>query len=117
MTRLGLGIVGCGHVAEVAHLPALARVPEIELVGIAEADPRRAARAAEHAPVHPSVERLLADPRVEAVAVLVPPAGHVAAAGAALDAGRHVLVEKPLALTVEDAASLVERATAAGSWP
>ena len=114
MTRLGLGIVGCGHVAEVAHLPALARVPEIELVGIAEADPGRASRAAAHAPVFASVEALLEDPRVEAVAVLVPPAGHHAVAAAALDAGRHVLVEKPLALTVEDASSLAERAAAAG---
>ncbi|HEX8119953.1 MAG TPA: Gfo/Idh/MocA family oxidoreductase [Solirubrobacteraceae bacterium] len=114
MSPLGLGIVGCGHVAEVAHLPALARVPSVEVVAVFDADRSRAARAAGGATVHGSLGALVADPRVEAVAVLVPPSDHLPVAAAALDAGRHVLVEKPLALRTSDAEELVARATVAG---
>jgi predicted dehydrogenase len=115
MKPIGLGIVGCGHVAEVAHLPALARVPSVEVVAVADADGARAAAAAgPGATVHPSVEALVADPRVEAVAVLVPPREHRAVTEAALAAGRHVLVEKPLALDAADADALVRAASDAG---
>src|SRR5437660_8020226 len=82
-----LGVVGCGHVAEVVHLPVLARVPEIEVVALADRDGPRLARVAQRFGVparHVVAAALVADPRVEAVAVCVPPTEHAEVAGAAL---------------------------------
>ena len=85
------------------------------LVAVADANPAvAAAQAAEHGVAARSVEEILADPAVEAVAVAVPAAQHHEVAGAALDAGKHVFVEKPLSLVVADAEDLCRRADAAG---
>ncbi len=108
-----LGVVGCGAVARWRHLPALRRVEEIEVVAVADPDPARGADVAERFGVprrYTDAQRLVEDPDVEAVAVCVPPAAHVEVALAALDAGKHVLVEKPLAASLEDAERLAERA-------
>src|SRR5438270_12767855 len=92
-----LAIVGCGFVTVDRHLPALRHVPEIDVVALADLDPRRAAEAAESFGLDAAtleVERLLAAPEVDAVAVCTPPASHVELALAALDAGKHVFLEK-----------------------
>ncbi len=107
---LRLGIVGCGWVALDRHLPALAHVPEVDVVALADLDPAALSRAGSLAPRarrFPSAEALAADPDVDAVAVTVPPAAHLDVALAALAAGKHVLVEKPLAASLEDADTLV----------
>ena len=108
-----LGIVGCGFVTVDRHLPALRHVPEIEVVALADLAPRRAAEAAESFGLDAAtleVERLLAAPEVDAVAVCTPPASHVELALAALDAGKHVFLEKPLAPSLEEADRLIARA-------
>jgi predicted dehydrogenase len=110
---LGIGVVGCGFVARDRHLPALRRVIEGRLVAVADRDATARAAAAEAfgAPrEYSDAAQLLADPAVEAVAVCVPAGAHVQVAIAALDAGKHVLVEKPLALSLDDADRLIERA-------
>ena len=112
-----LGLVGCGEVARQCHLPALARVPEVRVVALADAEPHRleaAAAAVPEASRHGSAEALVADPAVEAVAVLVPPVGHRDVAATVLDAGRALFVEKPLALSLREADDLVERGRRAG---
>ena len=112
---LRLGIVGCGWVALDRHLPALAHAPEVTVVALADVDPQALERAAAFAPGarrFSSAEALADDPTVEAVAVTVPPAGHVEVALAALDAGKHVFVEKPLATSLEEADTLVAAAEA-----
>jgi predicted dehydrogenase len=107
-----LGIVGCGYVTLDRHLPALRHVPEIEVVALADAVPERAVEAARRAPRARAVavEMLLVDDDVEAVAVCTPPATHADLAIAALDAGKHVFLEKPVAPTLEEADRIVERA-------
>ena len=113
----GLGIVGCGWVTANRHLPALTRVRELEVVALADVDAEAVDALAARFGVHArygGVGQLLEDPRVEAVAVCVPPSAHVEVALAALEAGKHVFVEKPLALTLEDADRLVEQAARAG---
>jgi predicted dehydrogenase len=110
---LRLGVVGCGAVARERHLPALARVDGIEVVALADVDPAALAATAQRFGVarrHPTAPALAADPEVEAVAVCTPPATHVAAALAALDAGKHLFVEKPLAVTLAEADALLQRA-------
>jgi myo-inositol 2-dehydrogenase / D-chiro-inositol 1-dehydrogenase len=113
-----LGVVGCGYVAEHVHLPVLSRLREVDVVALADRHAARLLRVAERFGVrsaYADVDELVADPAVEAVGVLVPPADHAEVAVAALDAGRHVLVEKPVAASAGDADRLVERAaTSAG---
>lgn len=108
---LGVGLVGCGEVVERHHLPALAHVRELELVALACDDPSSLERLATRAGVarrYPDHVALLVDPAVEVVGVCVPAEWHVEVAGAALAAGRHVLIEKPPALTLDDWDVLIE---------
>jgi predicted dehydrogenase len=106
-----LGIVGCGYVTLDRHLPALRHVPEIEVVAVADAVPERAAEAARRAGARAvDVDTLFGDGLVEAVAVCTPPATHAELALAALAAGKHLFLEKPLAPSLEEADRIVERA-------
>jgi predicted dehydrogenase len=102
-------VIGCGHVATVAHLPVLSRLPEVDVVAVCDRDPERLA-AAGVARRYSDASELIADPSVEAVGVFLPPADHAASAIAALEAGKHVLVEKPLALSLREADDMVESA-------
>jgi predicted dehydrogenase len=116
---LRVALVGCGEVCEHKHLPALQRVHGVNVVAVADVDTARAARVADRFGIRhrfSNVDALL-DARVaDAIGVLVPPADHVPVALAALDAGCHVLVEKPLALSLDEADRLVAAArTATGS--
>jgi predicted dehydrogenase len=85
--------------------------PELELAALCERDESRAAAFSERmpgVPVHSDFEAVLEDPTIDAVIVATPPRTHRALAGAALEAGKHVLVEKPLARTLAEAVELVE---------
>jgi len=107
-----LGIIGCGYVTFDRHLPALRHVPEIEVVALADAVAERAAEAARRWPEARAVDvdALLGDGLVDAVAVCTPPATHAELALAALDAGKHLFLEKPLAPSLEEADRIVARA-------
>jgi len=103
---LGIGIVGCGRAAAELHLPALARTPIATATAAFDLDRVTLTQVAERYSIprrHASVDDLLADPAVAAVIVCTPPATHAEIALAAVAAGKHVLVEKPLALLPEDA--------------
>jgi myo-inositol 2-dehydrogenase / D-chiro-inositol 1-dehydrogenase len=112
MPPLGVGLVGCGRVARRHHLDALRRAPDVRPVAVHDVDPA-AMGAMDGLRAHPSLEALLADPEVEVVAVCVPAQAHAEVAIAALQAGRHVFVEKPLAPTVADARRIEDAARAA----
>lgn len=110
-------MVGCGRIAGLRHLPALAAVPEARVVAVADVHAGRLRSVADEHRIerrYAGHEQLLADPDVDAVAVLVPAALHAEVALAALDAGKHVFLEKPLALDLIDADRIVERAAASG---
>ncbi len=91
--------------------------PEFRLMGICELDE---ARAADFRRRHPGIwierdlDAALEDPRIEAVAIATPPHTHYNLVRRALEAGKHVLVEKPLARTAEEAAALIELADRSG---
>ena len=112
--RLRLGVAGLGR-AFTLMLPTLAAHPRIELV--AAADPRPEARerfAAEYgAHVHDSVAALCADDAVEAVYVATPHQHHAEHVIAAARERKHVLVEKPMALSLEEAGAMIDAASAA----
>ena len=104
----GVGIVGCGAIASIAHLPAL-RGLGVPIVGAADLDASRREAVAARFSIerrYASFDELVADPAVDVVAVCVPPQAHVEVALAALAAGKHVLVEKPVALDLEEAERL-----------
>lgn len=109
--RLGVGIIGCG-VGQL-HLRGFTHEPRAHVVAIAGLDQDRChelARAFGVPNVYREYQQLLADPAVEAVTVAVPNALHYPVALAALQAGKHVLVEKPLAPSVEEGQQIIDAA-------
>ena len=112
--KLRIGVVGLGR-AFTVMLPTFMRDPRVALV--AAADPRAEARtrfAADlSAKVYETVEALCADRTVEIVYVATPHQHHAAHVIAAARSGKHVLVEKPMALTLSDCAAMITAASAA----
>ena len=111
---LGVGIIGWGNAARLFHAPFIGLVPGLELRAVATS--RRAAVAAElpALTLHDSLDALLADPQIDLVVVATPHHLHAPHALAALAAGKHVVVEKPLAATAAEAATVFARAREAG---
>lgn len=108
---LRAGVVGTGFVGAV-HVQAL-RLLGVEVAGIVGSSPERAA-AKGLAPVYPSLEALLADGRVDVVHITTPNHLHHPQVEQALGAGKHVVCEKPLALTSDESAELLRLAQASG---
>lgn len=108
-----VGVIGCGRVAEFFHLPALTSLPETEVVAVADVDVTRLNRVAERFHIehrYTDFQALLRQAALDVVAVCVPAPAHASVALAALDAGKHLLIEKPLALSLDDCDQLIERA-------
>lgn len=116
MAGVGVGIVGYGYWGvNLARNVVAAR--GVELVGIADPRAWRRDRAQEDHPAVPryeSVELLLDQPEVEAVMLATPASTHTALGLQVMAAGRHVLIEKPLALDTSSAAALVDEAESKG---
>jgi len=107
---LRLALVGCGIIAETHHAPQLHTLPAFELVAAIDVDARRRAAVASKfgiAQHYDDLETALKHTAIDAVAILTPPATHVALALTAINAGKHVFIEKPLALTLEDCERLI----------
>jgi predicted dehydrogenase len=107
--RLRVGVLGCGQIAQAAHFEACRRARNAELYAIcdvAEDLLRRMAIVHEPAMAYRDYDQMLADPRVDAVVVAIADQFHVAAARRAIEAGKHVLVEKPLGVSVEEVEGL-----------
>ena len=112
MTRLGLAIIGLGPASE-PHVKALAELSDvIDVRWAARRSPARLAAFAAQAsfPTTTDITAAIHDPAVGAVLVLTPPFAHLEIAEQALAAGKHVLVEKPLEVTLDRAVALVHRA-------
>jgi predicted dehydrogenase len=107
MTSLGVGVVGAGRFARFMT-GAVADLPDVHLVAVADSDPSRAADLASALGARALTrwEDLLTDPEVAVVAVTTPPSSHATIARAALEAGRHVMCEKPLATDAASAADV-----------
>jgi len=105
---LSFGLVGTGYWADVTHAAGIAAHPQAELVGVWGRDPAKAAAlAAKHGVrAFDDLDELIA--AVDAVAFSVPPDVQAELALPAAEAGRALLLEKPLALSVEAAERLVE---------
>jgi predicted dehydrogenase len=116
MSTVGVAVVGAGYWG-INHVRAFARLSDAELVAVCDSDANalgRAALLAPHADFCRSLDEVLGDSAVDAVVLATPALAHAAQAHMALAAGKHVFVEKPMALTPDDAASVVRAAEAAG---
>ena len=115
--RVGWGLVGCGDIARKRVAPALRDLDNCELVAVSRADAARAESfAAEFGAKrwHADWRRLVEDPSVEAVYVATPVHLHAEQTVAAAEAGKHVLCEKPMALTVAECERMNAAAEANG---
>jgi predicted dehydrogenase len=109
--KLKVGIIGCG--VGFLHLQGFAEIPRADVVAIAGLDEERCRELAKQFDVprvYRDYQELIADPDVEAVTVAVPNILHVPVALAALEAGKHVMVEKPLAPTAAEGQKIIEAA-------
>lgn len=109
--RLRVGIIGCG-VGQL-HLEGFTPDPRVQVLAIAGLDEERCRGLAARfgvPRVYSDYEDLLADPDVDAVTIAVPNALHLPVALAALSAGKHIMVEKPLARTSTEAQQIIDAA-------
>ena len=115
MTPLGLGIVGTGNIAG-AYARDILTHPQIRLAAATDLEAGKAAAfGAEHGcPIHGALDDLLADPSVDVVVNLTVHQAHYEVTTRALEAGRHVYSEKPLALRASEAHELVALAASRG---
>ena len=114
---LGWAIVSPGHYPEVTFAPSIRAAEDAELVAICSRDMGRAEAFAERhgaSAAYDSLEELVKDPRVDVVFIASPNHLHASYTKVAAQAGKHVLVEKPMALTAKDAADMVRVCRAKG---
>jgi predicted dehydrogenase len=115
--RLRVGVLGAGPIAQAAHLEAIRKARNCELHALCDrTEDLLHAVAAIHLPARTfaDYDEMLADPELDAVVVAVADQLHVDAAIRALDAGKHVLVEKPLGVTVAECVRARDAAAASG---
>lgn len=109
-----VGIIGCGGIAHQKHFPALQKASDrVELVAFCDLIVERAEESAKEfgtpdAKIYTDYHELLADESIEIVYVLTPNVAHCPISVAALDAGKNVLCEKPMAASVEDAQQMMD---------
>lgn len=114
-----VGIIGCGGIANGKHLPSLSTVPEVEMVAFCDIVIERAEKAAKEygvdgAKCYKNYKELLEDKSIDVVHVLTPNKSHSEISVAALEAGKHVMCEKPMAKTYADAKKMLEAAKRTG---
>ncbi len=113
-----VGIIGCGKIAQVRHIPEYAANPNAQPYGFFDINQERAQELAAkyNGKAYPSYEALLADPEIEAVSVCTANHAHAEVTIAALKAGKHVLCEKPMAVTLEECEAMVAAAEESGKY-
>ncbi len=115
--KLQVGIIGAGVIAA-HHAKAFADIERARVAAVCDIERDRAEKLAaecDGAKVFTDYEKLVADPSLDAVTVALPPFLHEPATVAALEAGKHVLCEKPMARDADEAKRMVEAARATGS--
>ncbi len=114
-----VGIIGCGGIANGKHMPSLKKVADCEMVAFCDVIPERAEKAAREygsadAKVYTDYKELLADPAIDVVHVCTPNRSHSFITVDALEAGKHVMCEKPMAINSEEAKKMLDAARRTG---
>ncbi|MCM3732516.1 Gfo/Idh/MocA family oxidoreductase [Fictibacillus nanhaiensis] len=116
MMTVKVGIIGCGSIANHRHLPEYAQNQDVEIVAVCDVVKERAeaAQAIYGGEIFTDYNELLARDEVEAVSVCTPNYLHAPISVAALKAGKHVLCEKPMATSLQEAEEMIEAAEQSG---
>ena len=116
MEKVKIGVIGCGSIAQHRHLPEYKMNEQVELVAVCDINTERANSVAQQYGVkaYTNYEELLASGTVEAVSVCTPNYLHAPISVAALNSGVHVLCEKPMATSEEEAKAMIEAAKTNG---
>lgn len=111
-----VGIIGLGSIARFRHLPETAMNPQAEISAICDIVPQRVKEMAEkyNCQAYTNYQKMLKQPDLDAVIVAATNTTHAQMTIAALEAGKHVLCEKPMATSLEDASKMIEAANKAG---
>ncbi|MCC2642047.1 MAG: oxidoreductase domain protein [Nitrospira sp.] len=118
MNDIKIGIIGCGWATETLHLPSLRRVGGYQIAAVADLDTMRSELLASRMGIRQwfsKPSQLIEHPDVEAVAICVPPDHHASLAVEAINAGKHVFIEKPMTLSIDQADRLAAAAKGSGS--
>jgi predicted dehydrogenase len=114
-----IGIIGCGGIANGKHMPSLKKLPNVAMVAFCDIIADKAAKAAADygtagAKVYTDYKELLADGSIDVIHVCTPNDSHADITIAALESGKHVMCEKPMAKTAADAKRMIEAAKRTG---
>ena len=109
---LNVGIIGCGRIATVRHIPECYENPQVRLAGFYNRTKEKAIQLAEQygGKVYNTIEECINDSCVDAVIISTPNVMHASVTIRALYAGKHVICEKPMATTEEECKKMVEAA-------
>ncbi len=119
MDKVRIGIIGCGGIANNKHMPALKKLPDVEMVAFCDIIVERAEKAAkefgiEGAKVYEDYKELLKDNTIDVVHVLTPNREHSFITVDALESGKHVMCEKPMAINTAEAQKMIDAANRTG---
>lgn len=112
MSTIRVAVIGCGSIAQHRHLIEYSNNPHVEIVAVCDINEARVKETAEkyHAKAYTSYEALLGSEAIDAVSVCLPNYLHAPVTIAALNTGAHVLCEKPMATSYEEAEQMIEAA-------
>ncbi|MEA4832506.1 MAG: Gfo/Idh/MocA family oxidoreductase [Oscillospiraceae bacterium] len=118
-SKVRIGIIGCGGIANGKHLPALTQIPNVEIVAYCDINEEAARRTKscfgpDSAAVYVDYRKLLEDKSIDVVHVLTPNRHHSYISVEAMEAGKHVMCEKPMATSYEEAKKMVDTAKRTG---
>ena len=114
--EIRVALVGCGNIGVKGHIPAYAELPGARIATVCDTDKKLAkeAGALTGASVHTDFGELLASENIDAVDICPPPWTHAELAIKAAEAGKHILCEKPIAPSLDDADAMIAAAAANG---
>ena len=111
-----LGFIGCGRATQTLHLPALQQLSSVKVIALADVNADQLNMAADQFHIEQrqtDYRTLLNNPSIDVVAICAPPQFHIEIALAALDAKKHLFIEKPLALRLDQCDLLIKKAKTA----
>ena len=119
--KIKVGIIGCGGIANGKHLPSLKKLDNVEVVAFCDIIEEKAQQSAKNfgtpdAKVYTDYKDLLKDESIVSVHVCTPNKSHSFITIDALNAGKHVLCEKPMAVTLEECMDMVKAADENGKY-